>query len=460
MLYSVKTSTDSLVGMIQPRRTANPQGGDDCSLPPYQVPLAPLDQNAIAHVQQMHRTQPFSELKQSLRASSNIISNLAGDLAEQQTDLVRTHEKRKEKNRQLKQAAENGGDAEVDIDERAENSREDRVQHSQGEAERLGAELEKLVRELIDRSERIETALEKCRTIPRELERLSRRHAAQAPSGHDSAEEDIDIDRENIAGPSHQLKGRLEEWELENQGKTMTARYTAQNDYINYKKVVHEGIHGKDVEPPPLPNPNLWFDDGDRAMGNGDAGPTQPQDTQSGNADQDEDSDVEFARAVKPLRCPLTLMYYKDPLTSTKCPHSFEKAAILEMISQSPCRINSPNALQNLHNPMPTAAQLQEGDQAVRCPSAGCSAMLCDKDLKEDPVLQRQAARRQRLDEGGGRNNASSDIEEGITIGDGDDDEDDFRNVGSQSVGNPRSSAKLIRMKRERMTPRPTPGRT
>lgn len=38
------------------------------------------------------------------------------------------------------------------------------------------------------------------------------------------------------------------------------------------------------------------------------------------------------------IKCPITLLPMKDPVTSTKCPHSFEKEAILSMINVSDVR--------------------------------------------------------------------------------------------------------------------------
>ena len=49
----------------------------------------------------------------------------------------------------------------------------------------------------------------------------------------------------------------------------------------------------------------------------------------------DDDEDLIVASERISTKCPLTLLTMKDPVTSQKCPHSFEKEAILSMINAS-----------------------------------------------------------------------------------------------------------------------------
>lgn len=57
------------------------------------------------------------------------------------------------------------------------------------------------------------------------------------------------------------------------------------------------------------------------------AGATEPID--------DDDEDLAVASERISIKCPITLLPMKDPVTSQKCPHSFEKEAILSMIGDS-----------------------------------------------------------------------------------------------------------------------------
>ena len=50
------------------------------------------------------------------------------------------------------------------------------------------------------------------------------------------------------------------------------------------------------------------------------------------------DDDLTVASEKISIKCPITLLPMKDPVTSTKCPHSFEKEAILSMINASDVR--------------------------------------------------------------------------------------------------------------------------
>ena len=116
---------------------------------------------------------------------------------------------------------------------------------------------------------------------------------------------------------------------LDNPTDSTICRYAQHNSYVHFRRLVHDATHpGTDA--PPLPNASTWF-------------PSDPRDShQSGQAPakrsvspQDEESDIEIASERITVKCPLTLLPMRDPLTSRKCPHSFEKAAILDMLSRS-----------------------------------------------------------------------------------------------------------------------------
>ena len=108
-------------------------------------------------------------------------------------------------------------------------------------------------------------------------------------------------------------------------------RYASHNDYIGFKRLLHDANHpGPDA--PPLPNSTTWF-----------PGSRSPDPSQSNgiryNRDQnsadDDESDIEVASERISIRCPLTLLPMKEPYSSRKCPHSFEREAILGMIQTS-----------------------------------------------------------------------------------------------------------------------------
>ena len=112
---------------------------------------------------------------------------------------------------------------------------------------------------------------------------------------------------------------------------SMINRYASHNDYIGFKRLLHDANH-PGTNAPPLPNPATWFPSSTSPD------PSQSNPT-SGNRAQnpadDDESDIEVASERISIKCPLTLLPMKEPYTSRKCPHSFEKEAILEMIQTS-----------------------------------------------------------------------------------------------------------------------------
>ena len=110
----------------------------------------------------------------------------------------------------------------------------------------------------------------------------------------------------------------------------------------------------------------------------------------------EEDSDVEIASERISLKCPITLLPFKDPLSSTKCPHSFEKDAILDMLRLSsdylPFTASQELELTQIRDRRALERKKKEmGTPIVECPV--CSCTLVAADLKPDPVLLRKVKR-------------------------------------------------------------------
>lgn len=105
-------------------------------------------------------------------------------------------------------------------------------------------------------------------------------------------------------------------------------RYASNNDYIGFKKIVHDSRHPED-DARPMPHASTWF-------------PGSPSNnTADGRtADNVDDDDLQVASERISLNCPLTLLPMREPVSSRKCPHSFERAAILELLSAS--RVKAP----------------------------------------------------------------------------------------------------------------------
>lgn len=128
-----------------------------------------------------------------------------------------------------------------------------------------------------------------------------------------------------------------------------------------------------------MPHSSTWFshiDDHDAGSGLGASGGS-PSTRRTRNQRQPspaDSDDVAIERERISLDCPLTLVRFRDPVTSTKCPHSFEHDAIMDMISRS--------------RPMPGGPARVK---AIKCPV--CTTFLTAGDLVRDTALQRRVRR-------------------------------------------------------------------
>lgn len=134
------------------------------------------------------------------------------------------------------------------------------------------------------------------------------------------------------------------------------SRYATHNNYIGFKRIVHDALHpGEDA--PPVPHADTWFPEYPHATGSDDPTARNTRNRSGaggGPSADDSDDDIAIEREKTSLKCPITLLPFKDPVTSKKCPHSFEKEAILSMISQSGARVGG--------------IRRGEGERAVKCP--------------------------------------------------------------------------------------------
>ena len=161
---------------------------------------------------------------------------------------------------------------------------------------------------------------------------------------------------------------RMERKKIEYTSYSHSARYAQNNAYIGFKGIVHDARYGDSG--PPLPHPDTWFTE------RGSPAPGETS-TQAAGIGADDDDDIVMDRATVSTRCPLTFQEFKDPVTSKKCPHTFEKNAISEYIRRSNVRIGA------------------KGEKAYQCPVTGCDQIITASDLYADPVLIRKIKRMQ-----------------------------------------------------------------
>ncbi|ORY81038.1 zinc-finger of the MIZ type in Nse subunit-domain-containing protein, partial [Protomyces lactucae-debilis] len=117
------------------------------------------------------------------------------------------------------------------------------------------------------------------------------------------------------------------------------SRYMKNDMFSSFKTVIWSVEHG-DEEAPPM---SAFFQ-------------------QPGEANANDDDDVEMtSRGARSLKCPLTLARLVEPVKSQKCPHTFSRVAIMQMLN---------------------------GRQKA-CPVAGCPQQLRPQDLVRDRVMER-----------------------------------------------------------------------
>ncbi|KAI9004683.1 zinc-finger of the MIZ type in Nse subunit-domain-containing protein [Gaertneriomyces semiglobifer] len=89
-----------------------------------------------------------------------------------------------------------------------------------------------------------------------------------------------------------------------------------------------------------------------------------------GNVEEEGDDGLMIVSQNISLECPITRKLFKEPYT-TKCKHTFEKAAIMAVIQ---------------------TAQVER--RRAECPYAGCNKYISLSDLRLDRDIQKQAARK------------------------------------------------------------------
>tara|TARA_R110002003_G_scaffold62_9_gene5624 strand:- start:3802 stop:4707 length:906 start_codon:yes stop_codon:yes gene_type:complete len=268
-------------------------------------------------------------------------------------------------------------DAGKGLDGREDEERD--MQILQAQVEEATARLEESMRAVIDSgvaAQRIDDTLDWLRqNAPKQLEdeyqtQISQRTTQRQSQIQSPRREDIDGDedmnneeledgptpgptpldgtRVSLTGVSELFNERQQRQKDAYTSLSLTARYARNNEYRDFKRIVHDAKFGDSG--PLLGHEDTWFTEtGSPAPG--------ITDTQRGDFDDD---DIIMDKATISTRCPITFQQYKEPYTSVKCPHTFEKNAILEMIRTSP-------------NFVGTGGPGGRGIKGVSCPVTGCS---------------------------------------------------------------------------------------
>lgn len=378
----------------------------DDQLPPYEPPLAPLtpsSQNALANLVQSYK---LKNLQTHIQHAVEKLGDSAAQVNERLTDARERYTRYMSKKRSRDQYEnDNDGEGEEEDGEILRFKRTEEQVHSI--TEKLDAEM----RGIVDTEVKAGGLITILTDLGKEAEVASiqrpsrkpgrRRHRDPDPDNSDEDAEDDDEYQETQQTQSqteteppsqkltHQLASDADHWHA----LSLTQRYSTNNTYIGFYRMVHDAKHpGDDI--PPLPHASTWFRHlEDPSTVNTTAPTTSTAETTGAarqrtrrrksspakNTAEEEEDDIAIERERISLKCPLTLLTFQEPLTSTKCPHSFEAQAILDMISTSPTTVPVPGG------------DRRNRVRAVKCPV--CSVELTEQDLKRDPVLVRRVKR-------------------------------------------------------------------
>jgi hypothetical protein len=336
-----------------------PRRNQTDELPPYKKPSYPLDLEAARQLRELQGHNLNDVKRHNKQAVETITST-----AENVNDMLREHSEYIVRRQKKWDAGKNLDDREAE--EEAMKDLQDRV-------EEATAKLEESMRAVIDSgiaAQRIDDTLDWLRqNAPKQLEdeyqtQMSQR-ATQRQSQIDSqrlqdGDEDasdqglddgptpgptpLDSTRVTLTGVSELFLDRQQRQKDAYTSLSLTARYARSNEYRDFKRIVHDAKYGD--AGPVLGHEDTWFTE---------TGSPAPGITNTQRGDFEDDDDIIMDKATISTRCPLTFQQFKEPYTSTKCPHTFEKNAIVEMIRTSG------------HATGPGGRQ-----KAVSCPVTGC----------------------------------------------------------------------------------------
>ncbi|KAH7119596.1 zinc-finger of the MIZ type in Nse subunit-domain-containing protein [Dendryphion nanum] len=390
-------------------------------LPPYRKPSHPLNERAQARLREIYGNRGPDTLKRHQTEAAKLLTLTAGSI----NDNLREREEYVARRRRKWERGERTEE---------QDALEGELKELRQDVEKCTSRLEESMRNIIDHGEaaqRISDSLNWVRENgPRQIQAEYNTQMTQRESQTGSlrprrtktqSEEDEDEDEGNerptpgptpltqarvtLTGPSEMFKQRMDMKKNEYFALSHHIRYAQNNDYIGFKRIVHDANYGD--EGPPLPHAESWFTE---------SGAPAPGVT-STQANADDDDDIVVDRATISTRCPLTFQQFKEPVTSRKCPHTFEKHAIQDFIRRSNVRVAG-------------------GEKAFQCPVPGCDQMISMSDLFEDVILIRKIRRMQAAES---RNAEDSDEENGGAHGAHESDDDDDNQYTSLP---PRSQSK------------------
>ncbi|KAJ4400414.1 hypothetical protein N0V85_005760 [Neurospora sp. IMI 360204] len=315
-------------GSRRPQSTASTStsahNGSD--LPPYEPPSHPMNdagRQALANI--TNNNAEMRKYEDHLSKSATYLREAVGAINDtlfaRKSQLTSKTEKRRGRGESEK------GEDEAELEEY--------VNKLNGDVTHLTDEIEAALRQVIDYRAEVQggqlvlgSVVDQVQSQKPRRERPSRkRKAAQRVSDnsdeemggvHDEPDEAEAVEAEDetpLTGVREALHKARESKARQYRATSVYDRYASNNEYIAFKKMWHDAQHPEDQVP--LPDATTWFDNQGRPIRDG---------APAG------DEDLIIEREVQDLTCKLTLRPFKEPYANQKCPHVFEKTAIVEYL--------------------------------------------------------------------------------------------------------------------------------
>ncbi|KAF4554285.1 Hypothetical protein D9617_4g000380 [Elsinoe fawcettii] len=403
----------SLISRQSGRQSGGTQTQRSNDLPDYEAPAYPLTSKGRIELNGLLNRHPLEKLEKNIEDAISILTENVGAVND---NYHANLEYLKQRKTRLSKLEETNADKERITSERAAvEELEGSISAQKEEVDRMTITMEENVRKMIDTQSHLNHTKET-------LSDLARTNASTFQSSHRAAEDEgpstfdpTDPTNSTPSATSHiqSFRDTLSSKRARYATYTPQQRYANNNSYRQFYKLRHDAQHPDGSVP--VPHQDSWFT----------APHARPGETGAPSTAADEDDDIAVAQERISTRCQITMREYSDPVTSRKCPHSFERSAILELIDHSTLRV-VPQTSSSQRTTLPPAPEAGEevevidiaddptitrggrggrggrpatqhagGEHAVRCPLPGCEKILRKEDLYTDAILVRRIKRQQ-----------------------------------------------------------------
>ncbi|KAH9214112.1 zinc-finger of the MIZ type in Nse subunit-domain-containing protein [Leptodontidium sp. 2 PMI_412] len=399
-------------------------------LPPYEPPVCALSVQAQQALDSLSNTYDYGKYTKHLQNAKDVMRNAA---AESNDRLVARKEA-------FPRAVERRRREGVADEDRSEGEAKDEtvLKGFERTNDKFTAQAEEAMRELIDYGDELSMQDTMMKQVIREIAAAPVPQRAAPRRRRDAGSDDEGQEEEEIEPPAADpdnmsavelLRQAKEDRAAKYASQSKRSRYADNNDYKTFKRILHDAQNPNSGST--VPHPSTWFpEENDASSGSRRRRNNTTDNTNNGDGSDDE---VIIASASESLKCPLTLQYFKNPVTNNKCKHTIDR-----------------EALEGYHR---TEGRLYQGShnnrKVAKCPQTGCDTMVAMEDYVKDELMARKverAIRRERdLD------NDDDDADDGLPRGsqrnrpEEIDDDDDIKDVDEES-----KRAKAARIKRER----------